>query len=64
MIHYYLQAFYDTIKNDNALSEEELDGVFVNWNELTMCNMKLLKYEPLLVQMYMIDVHVECIRRL
>ena len=61
MIHHYLQAFYDTIKNDHALSEEELDGVFVNWNELTMCNMKLLKYEPLLVQIYMIDVYVECI---
>ena len=44
IISTYFQAFHDPIKNENALTEEENESVFVNWNELTMCNMKLLKY--------------------
>ena len=57
IISTYFQAFHDPIKNENALTEEENESVFVNWNELTMCNMKLLKYVLVILTCYILYVH-------
>ena len=39
----FLQAFYKPIQSSGALTEEQLHAIFVNWQELIICNMKFLK---------------------
>ncbi|XP_041351400.1 intersectin-1-like isoform X2 [Gigantopelta aegis] len=36
------EAFKEPLKQSKALSEEEVQQIFVNWNDLIICNMKLL----------------------
>ncbi|XP_078322482.1 intersectin-1-like isoform X4 [Crassostrea virginica] len=38
-----LDAFYQPMADSGVMTPEELDTVFVNWQELILCNTKLLK---------------------
>lgn len=38
------QVFYNPLADSGMLTEQELSTVFINWKELMLCNMRLLKY--------------------
>lgn len=37
------QAFYKPLKESGALTDEQLQAIFVNWKDLIVCNTKLQK---------------------
>lgn len=40
------QVFQKPLMESELLTEKEVAMIFVNWKELIMCNVKLLKYAP------------------
>ncbi|XP_064627366.1 intersectin-1-like isoform X4 [Lineus longissimus] len=40
---FVLEVFYEPLAESKTLTDDELQMVFVNWKELIVCNMKLLK---------------------
>ena len=40
---HFLQAFYKPMRYSGQVTEEHLNAIFVNWQELIICNTKFLK---------------------
>jgi len=38
-----VQVFYKPLQSDKVLTEEELNVIFINWKELRLSSMKLMK---------------------
>jgi len=38
-----MQVFYKPLQSDKVLTEEELNVIFINWKELRLSSMKLMK---------------------
>jgi len=39
-----MQVFYKPLQSDKVLTEEELNVIFINWKELRLSSMKLMKW--------------------